>query len=412
MTIAYSRTATSLSVVLDFRSHVIPSSHPNFSQLIELVKNPATTEADIKPLMDIPSAIVNFTGGEITVSNGRLFYRGSEVKTNLATIILGFIKAGDAAAAEPFKKFLSNCRQNPDLALVDTIYDWCVKGNLPITPDGELIAWKIVGRDYQSLHSGKRGRLDHSIGKTVSEPREECDPNRDRTCSRGIHFCSIEYLQGGGYGGGLGGGNRVIAVVINPADVTAIPTDYNLTKGRCCKLRVVGEVEGLRAPDFYGSSKVYSGWEVPKAAPAPAKSIAQQFDLRNGDVVLTHGGDRVAVTKSDGGICVTTDWVHVKTGVCQGGAVVGQPLKRDSQPQDVVRIISRAPVTPRNASGIAKGQVWAKRNGSQVTIASISGAAGYPVKDDQGSVYTAAGRFNSDHSVSQLDLVRLVKDVN
>lgn len=337
MGIPYSRTATSLSVVVDFRSHVIPSSHPNFARIAELVTKPDTTEATIKPLLDIPSAIVSYTGGEITVVNGRLFYRGSEVKNNLATVILGFVKSGDDAAAEPFRKFLSNCRQNPDLALVDTIYDWCVKGNLPITPDGELIAWKIVGRDYQSLHSGKRGRLDHSIGATVVEPREECDPNRNRTCSTGIHFCSIEYLQKGGYGGGLGGGNRVVAVVINPADITAIPSDYNLTKGRCCRLRVVGEVEGLRAPDFYGDAKVY-------------------------------------------------DW---------------EPQRR------------AAPVTPRaprNRAGFAVGQVWANRAGAERTITEIGDGSGYPVKAGS-DVFTKTGRFNSESSVSQFDLVRLIKDV-
>jgi hypothetical protein len=263
MAVPYTRTATSLTVVIDFRPTVIPSSHPNFAKLIELVAKPGTTDAEVKPLLDIPTAITNFTGDEIKVVGGRLYYRGVEVKDNLAQVILGFVKSGDPAAALPFQKFLANCRQNPDLNLVSTIYDWCVKGNMPITPDGELIAWKIVGSDYLSLHSGRRGRLDHSIGAVVTEPREECDPNRNQTCSTGIHFASLEYIEKGNYGGGLSGrnGNRIVAVVINPADITAIPTDYNLSKGRCCKLRVVGEVEAPKVKGFYDNSgKVYSGW--------------------------------------------------------------------------------------------------------------------------------------------------------
>jgi len=338
MAVPYTRTPTSLTVVVDFRPTVIPSSHPNFVQLSELVAKPNTTEADVKPLLDIPTAITTYTGGEINVVNGRLFYRGVEVKDNLAQVILGFVKSGDPTAAEPFKKFLANCRNNPDLNLVSTIYDWCVKGNMPITPDGELIAWKIVGPDFKSIHSGKRGRLDHSIGATVTEPREECDPNRTQTCSTGIHFASLEYIEKGGYGGGLSGKNKIVAVVVNPADITAIPTDYNLSKGRCCRLRVVGEVEAPKVKTFYeNTGKVYGGWS---AAPAPAPT----------------------------------------------------------------------PCTPRNAAGFAVGQRWARRNGYEVTITSINGSTDYPVKAGS-DVFTKNGRFNSDTSVSQFDLVRLVKDV-
>lgn len=301
MAIAYTATATTLTLVVNFRPTVVPSSHPNFRRLIEMARDPNTTEADIVPLLDIPSAINTFTGGDITVHNGRLFYRGSEVKNNLATLILNFVKSGDHAAAEPFKKFLYNCRQNPDLALVDTIYDWCVKGNMPITPDGELLAWKIVGKDWMSLRGGKRGRLRHQIGDVVSEPREECDPNRNQTCSSGIHFCSLEYLEKGQYGGGLTGGNRIIAVVINPADITAIPTDYNLSKGRCCKLRVVGEVEGRKVPDFYGNARVYGGWtdgrlaNIAQAGTTSAFAVGQRWYNRNGDIAVlastTAGGN-------------------------------------------------------------------------------------------------------------------------
>lgn len=263
MAVAYTITPTTLSVLVNFRSIAIPSSHPNFKQLCELVKLPGTTEHDVVPLIDIPAAITSYTGGDVVVQGGKLFYRGVEVNDNLSKLILGFVKSGQPEAADPFKKFLANCRQNPDIRLVDTIFDWCVAGNMPITPEGELIAWKIVSKDWMSLRAGKRGHLRHQIGDVVSEPREECDPNRNQTCSSGIHFCSLEYLEKGGYGGGLSGGNRIIAVVINPADITAIPTDYNLSKGRCCKLRVVGEVEPSKVPGYYGSSKVYSGWTRP-----------------------------------------------------------------------------------------------------------------------------------------------------
>jgi len=478
MAIPYTKTSTSLTLVVGFRPTVIPASHPNFAELARLAALPETTEADIKPLLDIPAAISAYTGGDVVVTDGRLFYRGVEVKDNLAQIILGFVKSGQPDAAEPFKQFMANCRNNPDLRLVDTIYDWVVKANMPITPDGCLLAWKIVSNDYMSLTSGKRGRLRHQVGDVVTEPREECDPNRNRTCSTGIHFASIEYLEKGSYGGGIGGGNKIVAVKINPADITAIPTDYNLSKGRCCKLEVVGEVrnEPDTVNNFYrDSGKVYSGW-TPKArrtrfpiqngdvwktedgrdvrvvmAPGnevallssktgdhvgfvfaddgtahrdekvarergcslvelleEGKELAQQLDLRAGDVVVTRSGQTVTVT-GVGEIVRTTDSVWADCGLCQRHSV-GSTVTR-TNPQDAVRVISRAPRIERNAHGFAVGQVWADGQGTEETITSISAGGSYPIETDAGQRYTALGRFNSNTNVSEGDLKRLIKDV-
>jgi hypothetical protein len=406
MSVPYTRTTSSLTVITNFRSTVIPSSHPNFATLCEMVTKVNTTEADILPLLDIPTAITNFTGDEIKVVGGKLYYRGVEVKDNLAQVILGFVKSGDLSAALPFQKFLANCRNNPDLELVSTIYDWCVKGNLPITPDGHLIAWKIVGPNFKSLHSGKRGYLDHSIGAVVTEPREECDTNRNRTCSTGIHFASLEYIEKGGYGGGLDGRNKIVAVTIDPADITAIPTDYNLSKGRCCRLTVVGEVPAPKVKSFYDNAgRVYSGWSAQPVAPAPKNT---RFPVQQGDVWLTSQGERVIVARiASAGH--SGEYATLSNGQCvyteNGSLYLG-----GNGPNDLVELISEGKRTPRNAAGFAVGQVWAVRNGDRITISSITGSGSYPVQAGSNR-YTAQGRFNSDTSVSQFDLVRLITDV-
>jgi hypothetical protein len=407
MGIAYTRTPTSLTLIVNFRPHIIPSSHPNFKQLSELATKPNTTERDITPLLDIPTAITSFTGDEIKVVNGKLYYRGSEVKNNLATVILNFVKSGDPAAALPFQKFLANCRNNPDLALVDTIYDWCVKGNLPITPDGQLLAWKIVQSDFYSKRAGKRGKLRHQIGDVVTEPREECNPNRNQTCSTGIHFCSMEYVESGSYGS-FDSGDRLMAVTVNPADITAIPTDYNLSKGRCCKLTVVGEVPHKAARDYYGTARVYD-WSPAPVAPA-RKVRTWTGDLKPGDVVRLRDGRETTVRSVAcvGVVKLAIEPLHVHA---RTGRDAGSDTPESDRYYDVIDVIRRAPKIARTRGGFAVGQTWMRRNGSRVAIATARDGSGYPIVDDGGNVYTATGRFNSDSSVSQFDLVRLTKDV-
>lgn len=286
MGIPYTKSDTTLSVVIDFRPTIIPSSHPNFQKLCELVENPRTTEADITPLINIPKAIETFTGGNVTVINGRLFYKGFEVKNNLASVILNFVKQGKDAAAKPFEMFMEKAHQNPDPRAVEGLYDWVVAGKLPITPDGDILAWKIVQNDYYSKRSGKQGKLRHAIGDVVEEPRHETDPDPDRTCSIGIHFCSLEYIEKGNYGS-MDSGDRIVAVAISPTDVVAFPRDYKLSKGRCCRLKVVGEVDWQKVKTFYDDKPVYSGWEPPKAERnAHGIAVGQTWRRRDGSKVV------------------------------------------------------------------------------------------------------------------------------
>jgi len=270
MSIPYTKTDTTISVVLDFTPQVIPSSHPNFDKICKAVKNAKTTEAQLLKLIDIPKAIETFTGGNVTIVNGRLFYKGYEVKSSLASLILKMVRQGEAEAAKPFELFLENAFQNPDPRAALDLYEWVADSGLPITSDGCILAWKAVRADYKSIHSGPRGHLDHSIGNTVSEPRHECDADPDRTCSRGLHFCSAPYLKQ--Y---AGGGHRVVAVKINPRDVVAFPKDYGWQKGRACEYVVVGEVPQDKVKEFYPQGLgVTKHWDAPKT---PARDASGRF---------------------------------------------------------------------------------------------------------------------------------------
>jgi hypothetical protein len=85
-------------------------------------------------------------------------------------------------------------------------------------------------------------------------PRNAVDEDKERTCSYGLHFCSIQYLPS--FSDSDGG--KTMIVKINPKDVVAIPADYNNTKGRTCRYEVVAEYK-----DDWRSklAKEESGWD-------------------------------------------------------------------------------------------------------------------------------------------------------
>lgn len=143
----------------------------------------------------------------------------------------------------PMINFLSNLYKNPSSTAVEELFGFIDVCNLPITEEGHFIAYKIVKEDYKDIYSGT---MDNSVGKTLSMSRNTVDDNRDNVCSKGLHFCSKEYLNY--YGTQSRNKDRCLLVKINPADVVSIPSDYNNAKGRTAKYVVVGEVPaGWRA---------------------------------------------------------------------------------------------------------------------------------------------------------------------
>ena len=65
--------------------------------------------------------------------------------------------------------------------------------------------------------------------------RTDVCSDRHNTCAQGLHFCSIAYLP-------QYPGDRIMQVLVDPADVVSIPSDYSYTKGRTWQLEVVKEI--------------------------------------------------------------------------------------------------------------------------------------------------------------------------
>ena len=74
-------------------------------------------------------------------------------------------------------------------------------------------------------------KMDIRLGFPVSMPREDCDDNPDQVCSSGLHIGAPGYVRG--FGGGST--KAIIACLVNPADVVAVPKDYSYMKMRTAK---------------------------------------------------------------------------------------------------------------------------------------------------------------------------------
>lgn len=247
--LSYIVNSNAATIVIDHEAFTIRKDHMNWNEILDALDK--ADEARVKTLVDIPETLKQVTSGRITVSDKGVFFNGEELHTGLANRIMSLIREGYQGLANPLTSFLDNLMENPSRRAVQGLYEWLQNSNLPITPDGHFIAWKIVGPDFESLYTGAGAqKFDNSPGNVVATERNKVDEDINKTCSYGLHFCSSNYLPH--YGNAVG--NKVVMVKVNPRDVVAFPSDYNTAKGRACRYEVIREVTREAAPAIFGSS--------------------------------------------------------------------------------------------------------------------------------------------------------------
>jgi hypothetical protein len=220
-----------IAATINGQSYTIDTDHPKYQQALEAVRQKDWT--GFVNLVNISQQVQDyFNGTDVEIKDGSINFHGRVVHNTLTKRIIGFIREG--LPHEPLLNFFKNLMENPSKRAVDELYDFLEAGELPITEDGCFLAFKNVRSNYFDIHSGKN---DNSVGKVCEMPRNAVDEDKERTCSYGLHFCSIKYLPH--FSDGENG--KTMIVKINPKDVVAIPADYENTKGRTCRYEVVAE---------------------------------------------------------------------------------------------------------------------------------------------------------------------------
>lgn len=218
-----------ITLMVDGATRTVTDSHPNYDKIREAVR---VKDLDLaESLINVVKSVTSYMTGKVAITNGQVFYGNQQLHGAVVDRILDMMSEG--FDHEPMVKFVENLMSNPSKRAVDELYGFLEQTSLPITEDGHFLAYKKVRDDYRDLYSGT---MDNSIGQVLEMPRNGVDEDKDRTCSAGLHFCSLSYLKH--YYGGKG---RVMIVKINPADVVAIPSDYDNAKGRACKYEIIGE---------------------------------------------------------------------------------------------------------------------------------------------------------------------------
>ncbi len=194
----------------------------------------------VKSILSPVVAITQYHNEYFTVDTNGIVYMSDDSKTPIpnfiGTRLIEHIRNGIDIL--PIVKFWKNLRLNPSLESREDLLGFLEKNGHPLTPDGLFIAYKKVTTKNGKMYDSHTGTIEQIPGKWVTISREKVDPNRDNTCSSGLHVAALEYAKGFS-------GNVLLEVLVNPVDVVVVPPDYNQQKMRTCAYYVIGPVKQI-----------------------------------------------------------------------------------------------------------------------------------------------------------------------
>jgi hypothetical protein len=226
-----------LIVVFQGYPYVVSYDHPNFEELEEAIAD-GNDEA-LESLLSTKgkaASLVNLLAenGIEEVYGGGFTYMGNPIEMDLSDYLYSALDA-ESEDVQSIVRFIQNLFENDSNDVRAKLFGFMEHNKMPITPEGEFMAFKVVRANYLDWYTGT---VDNSVGVTppmLSWSQVDTDP--EITCSRGYHVCSKDYIPSF-----YSDGDRVVSVVVDPRDVGAVPNDYNGSKIRCRSYTVVADV--------------------------------------------------------------------------------------------------------------------------------------------------------------------------
>jgi len=244
-------TPRAATVLIGGSPRSIDASHPNFDEVVDLLKSGHWVEDEILELMDVRAAVTRKSHGRISIIGDDVLFDGKAVSNLLTERLLEALEDADKYF-DRLLAFADNYFQNPSFRNREQLWPFLEKGQNPIDDKGRFLAWKLVKDDYTDIHTGT---IDNSVGQIVKMPRSAVDDESDRTCSSGLHVCTWHYLSH--FGSVRSDTDRVMLVAVNPKDVVAVPRDYDNAKMRVCEYEVIAEVDRANAEHVFDGSVWY-----------------------------------------------------------------------------------------------------------------------------------------------------------
>lgn len=244
-----------LTVMVDSTPYTVSPSHINYTKLIQAFKDDNADE--FVKLMDARESInVAYAKAGIELRDEQVYYNGQVIHNSVCDRILDMVRQG--FDVQPLINFLNKLMQNPSSNSVDQLFNFLSHKGLPITEDGDFLAYKTVRSDYLDKYSGT---INNRPGTIVDwrDKRNQISDNPSLHCSKGLHVGALSYAGPGGWYNSCT--DKVVIVKVNPADAVSVPNDHNFTKLRVCRYEVIADYVAPLTKAVYNTNESSDDWD-------------------------------------------------------------------------------------------------------------------------------------------------------
>lgn len=240
-------TKDGITVVAGDKSMWVPRTSVQYARVLNLLKEATDDDAleqaarKLIEAGDIERILQQYGNGHLKLADDgeSLTYGNETLAPSLTARVLTCIRTG-----VPFvdlANFIDRLYQNPSRRARQELYAFLEYSHLPITPTGCFMAYKAIRNDWTDKHTGT---FSNRVGECLQMSRRAVDDDATRGCSYGFHVGTLEYVTSFACGYGTLGGDRIVVVECDPADVVSVPLDCSCQKVRTCKYRVVALYDG------------------------------------------------------------------------------------------------------------------------------------------------------------------------
>lgn len=227
-------TPNSIVIVKDGQPVIVNHDHINFNRIKAQLEEDSTYQPK---LLEPVRILEEFSHMGLSYKDGQIKLDGYNFKSQMFDRLVKAIQDNETEdALKRLFAFVRRALNHPDKVTSERIFDFARHNSIEITEDGMLIGYKKVRSDYKDIHSGT---FDNSPGNVLEMPRQTVEADHNKTCAPGLHFAAKHYLP---HFGSSGSGDRVVRVMVDPADIVGIPFDYADSKCRTCKYVVLDDV--------------------------------------------------------------------------------------------------------------------------------------------------------------------------
>ena len=205
----------------------------------------AVLELDLDNVVD--TTITTEDGSVITFNESSITTEKAKYSLDLRSLESFSVYAqANGYSIAPLIEKVSQSLDINDVESMKDLFTFLAKNNLPITIEGNILAYKVLYKSSTGLlYDCYSKTIYQDTGDEVYMPRSFVTVDRSMHCSTGLHVCSIQYAQWF-----MRGSCTLALVKVDPRDICSVPTD-TASKVRCCRYQILGLISDDELPAVF-----------------------------------------------------------------------------------------------------------------------------------------------------------------